>query len=188
MDTESRRMQTLSLLKPAGKYLALKGFPVHIDSLQTHRPSDEKFSEWVHVWAALLTNQFFMTFSPALPGSTLERVEIRNTKLVPWCRMERWRGVEGQRGREYCMSHIYVMLVTPAIRRTGSLCSYCLLSADEYVLSELRELSKICLWSPLEDLVPSQPLCCLLNFPHLWTLYTEHTWALFAISILKGYS
>lgn len=88
------------------------------------------------------------------------------------------------------MSHIYVMLVTPAIRHTGSLCSYCLLSADEYALSEFGELSKICLWSPLEDLVPSQPLCCLLNFPHLWTLYTEHTWALFVVSIsaLKGYS
>lgn len=140
-------------------------------------------------WAALLTNQFFMTFPPTLPRCALERVELQNPKLVPWCRRERWFSVEGEREGGN-MSHIYVMLVTPPIRHTGSLCSYCLLSYDEYALSELGELSKICLWSPLEDLVPSQPLCCLLNFPHLWTLYTEHTWALFAASIsaLKGYS
>lgn len=129
----------------------------------------------------------FLWHFPSL--SALEGAELQNTRLVPWCKMERWFSAKiRERKREGHMSHIYVILMTPAIRHTGSLCSDCLLSTDEYVL---WELSEICLWSPHEDLVPSQPLCCLLKFTHLWTLYTECTWGLFAFSIssaTRGYS
>lgn len=153
---------------------------VHIPYKHTGHQMRSSVNEFMF-WAALLPNQFFMTFPLALPWSELQRVELQNMRLVPWCKRERWFNAEvRERGN---MSHIYVMLMTPAIRHTGSLCSDCLLSPDEYVLSVLWELSKICLWSPHEDLVPSQPLCCLLKFAHLWTLYTERTWALFAFII-----
>lgn len=113
-------------------------------------------------WAALLPNQFFMTFPPLCL-----RVHWRESS----CKTQDWfHGAKESEGGN--MSHIYVILVTSTIRHTGSLCSYCLLSADEYVLSELGELSKICLWSPLEDLVPSQSLCCLLIFFPVSELFT----------------
>lgn len=80
-----------------------------------------------------MPDQFFMTFPLAecIGKSRAAKHEIgsmvQNGTLIQ-CGSQRERGH---------MSHIYVILTTPAIRHTGSMCSDCLLSIDEYVMSVL---------------------------------------------------
>jgi len=103
---------------------------------------------------------------------------------------ECWFSVE-VREREG-MSHIYVMLMTPAIRHTGSLCSVlvcvlivysllmnmccqCIESSVKLVFEAHMKTSQCSGYALHIRRVHSQSLCCLLKFTHLWTLYTERT-------------
>jgi len=109
---------------------------------------------------------------------------------------ECWFSVE-VREREG-MSHIYVMLMTPAIRHTGSLCSVlvcvlivysllmnmccqCIESSVKLVFEAHMKTSQCSGYALRIRRVHSQSLWCLLKFTHLslhWTYF-----ALFAFSI-----